>query len=496
MQSIVPKYQKIKYNPRTKAGQIELAGSSYFDAVLPLIGSTDVARGTATLLPATFAHPEDAEAQMQIALYAYNEMLGIVPRGYVPPKGTIAKSEIALLNKIGYKWFTSDQAVLAKSEPSGATTTAPYGVTEGSESTIAAFGDAELANRVNFVYRNYYAENAADDFIRSVLSIAPQNANEETFLTVVIDGDEPWSWYQNDIDGQGFVNGLYRKLEKIFKTRAIVTATLSEYIDGNPDRGIKAHPLSSLKAITQLGAGSQINGNFNAWIGDKNANTAWEYLSKARNDLTTAGITAPTVDVATIREGSKEWFATRAYLSYLAAQSNDWFAAFGNEFSLRSNPKPFETIFLNHLRNAYALAQRAGASITAPAFESFAGGAELVTDISSIKKKTRVTFHCQLKDREAITAVYVAGNRTELADSQPNTKALRDNGEYGDVVSGDNTWTLIVDIDQGPLIYKYTNSGGKGTWEGSEAFPDVWRHIDIVGDKMTIDDVFGQITKK
>jgi hypothetical protein len=70
-----------------------------------------------------------------------------------------------------------------------------------------------------------------------------------------------------------------------------------------------------------------------------------------------------------------------------------------------------------------------------------------------------------------------------------------DNGENGDLVYGDNVWTLVVDMDEGDLLYKYANSGGQGTWEGSEAFPDQWRTIRIEGEKMTIQDIFAKLKK-
>ncbi len=31
-----------------------------------------------------------------------------------------------------------------------------------------AFSDGLLTNRINWVYRNYYAENSADDFVRQL----------------------------------------------------------------------------------------------------------------------------------------------------------------------------------------------------------------------------------------------------------------------------------------------------------------------------------------
>jgi hypothetical protein len=259
------------------------------------------------------------------------------------------------------------------------------------------------------------------------------------------------------------------------------------------DRGVRPHPLSGLVQLTKAGAGSDINGTFNAWIGEPTINAAWDQISTVRNDLQKAGITPP-ASLTTARPGSADWYRSYAYLQLLAAQGQDWFLRLGKEGRLLVDSKPYEAMFLTNLKNVYYLAQKAGITMTMPAFAQV--NSEASAEWMKPKAKTRVTFHCTLRDREAITAVYVAGNRPELADSSPNVVRMWDNAEYGDAAAGDNIWTLVVDLEEGPLEYKYTNSGGKGTWEGTESFEGVWRHVTIAGEKMTIDDVFGAVSKE
>ncbi len=47
--------------------------------------------------------------------------------------------------------------------------------------------------------------------------MAPGNGKKHSLVTVVIDNDEAWMHYQRDIDGKGFINGLYRKLHKMYE---------------------------------------------------------------------------------------------------------------------------------------------------------------------------------------------------------------------------------------------------------------------------------------
>jgi hypothetical protein len=172
---------------------------------------------------------------------------------------------------------------------------------------------------------------------------------------------------------------------------------------------------------------------------------------------------------------------------FYSATNQDWLQRFSGREVLKLNPKPFESHFLGLLGSAY----RAG-GLTPPTFAPFLSPDQWQVAWAKPEPKTRVTFICKLADREAITAVYIVGNRKELANLEPNTVRMWDNGEYGDAKYGDNYWTLVVDLPPGELIYKYSNSGGQGSWDGSEAFPDIWRKVMISGEKMTIEDVFAR----
>ncbi len=56
----------------------------------------------------------------------------------------------------------------------------------------------------------------------------------DRLLTVILDGENAWEWYRYDNDGKDFQNALYRKLTGLFETRQVITTTVTEYINGNP----------------------------------------------------------------------------------------------------------------------------------------------------------------------------------------------------------------------------------------------------------------------
>jgi alpha-amylase/alpha-mannosidase (GH57 family) len=487
MASILPAFEKTKFDSRAMIGQLEMAATSYSDAILPLLIDSDIAKQAdpSIGLPAAYRHPEDADAQLKMSIAAYQKYLNLTPTGYVAPYGAISPAVVPLLRDNGLDWFISDQHVLNNSTPKNLPGTLPYTVTVDGKTAYGSFAHITLTNRLNWTYRHYYSENSADDFIRNVLAMAPNNPKRHALVTVVIDGDDAWQHYQRDIDGKGVINGIYRKLNKLFRTRAIVSVTMSEYVNGNRMRGIPAHKIDDFDAIRELAAGSRFDGKFNMWIGSREMNKAWDYLRQARADL--GKVAAPVTTVEYLDD-----FVNQPMNFFFGAQSPNWFQHFNTSALQHTNPKPFELRFRDMLGESYAVAGLAKPT----KFDAFVNPTDFTPAWTAPRKRTTVTFLCRLVDREAITSVYIAGNRKELANLEPNTVRMHDSGEYGDKVFGDNIWTLVVELDEGDLLYKYSNSGGQGTWDGSETFPDEWRRIKIEGDKMTVEDIFARIRNK
>ena len=136
-------------------------------------------------------------------------------------------------------------------------------------------------------------EEAAEDFVRSLLEMAPQKGSPDALVTVILDGENAWEWYAKDQDGKGFLHAFYRKLSVLAKSRQVVPVTMSEYINGNAARGVQPHPVAKLPSMEWLWPGSWINGNYDTWVGEPEENAAWEYLGIARKDLARSGVPRP-----------------------------------------------------------------------------------------------------------------------------------------------------------------------------------------------------------
>jgi len=505
LSAIVPIHKKLMYRPATKKGQIEIITTPFYHPILPLIYDSDLAGicQPNDPRPPRFHYPEDADAQVEKAVSYYKQIFGAVPEGMWPAEGSVAHDVIPVFARQGIKWIATDEKILARSKPQGQPKFYPYTVSNGQHSVVIVFRDSELSDKIGFVYQNYRGEDAADDFVRHVLSYAPAEHEPDRLLTVILDGENAWEWYRYDNDGKEFQGALYRKLSKLAETKQILTVTVTEYLDGNPSRGIPAHPVASLPKLEWLWPGSWINANFDTWIGEDEENRAWEYLLAVRKDLEASGLKKPPARQKPPRIGTQVWFASMAWESMYAAEGSDWFWWYGTDQNAPAGDKPFDVAYITHLNNVYTFARKAGATMPDREFVPIIGGAEAAKRHSqgvmaqSRNDVVRVRFQCDAKDIYVRKSLFIAGNHELLGNWMPNTVPMYDDGTHGDQTSGDGIWTLEVQLPAGIEIeYKYTNSGPKGSWQPGEEFPGLNRKIRV--DKttdapMVILDRFGRL---
>jgi len=76
-------------------------------------------------------------------------------------------------------------------------------------------------------------------------------------------------------------------------------------------------------------------------------------------------------------------------------------------------------------------------------------------------------------------ALSIVGNHPALGNFAPNTLAMHDDGADGDEHGADHVWTYRATLPAGTRVrYVYTNSGGRGQWEGLD-LPHV-REVQVV----------------
>ncbi len=372
--AIVPVHKKLAYHASSQKGQIELITTPFYHPILPLIYDTDLAKlcQPNDSMPKRFHFPEDAEAQVRKAIAYFRRLFGQQPTGMWPAEGAVAHDVVPVFSKNKVKWIATDEKILIHSKPSNQPLFYPYAVYSrngSNDSVVIVFRNTELSDKIGFVYKNYRGEDAADDFIRSVLQYAPKEGDHDRILTVILDGENAWEWYQFDNDGKEFQNALYRKLSKLYETKQIITVTLTQYITGNPSRAVASHPVESMQKLEWLWPGSWINANFDTWIGEDEENRAWEYLLTARKDLEQSSLRPPEPTAMEPQKASKSWYSEKAWEEMYAAEGSDWFWWYGDDQTAAGGDKPFDIAFITHLTNVYKFARLAGGKMPDRQFE-------------------------------------------------------------------------------------------------------------------------------
>jgi alpha-amylase/alpha-mannosidase (GH57 family) len=373
MTDVVPLHRSLLYDPLTREGSVEVVTTPFYHPILPLLVNTDLARHAqpTDLLPSPpFSFPDDAFAQVALARRFYEETFEQPLYGMWPAEGSVAEEIVGLLAENGIQWIATDQRVLERSTPPGQPHWYPYQVdadtvvgSGGStdDSVMIVFRDGPLSDNIGFLYQTWRGEDAANDFMANVLAQAPRFGQPDRLLTVILDGENAWELYRQEHDGKGFLHALYRQLQESQEVGELVTVTPSEYIHGNLDRGVTAHPIAEQRELEPLWRGSWIDASYATWIGESEENLAWNYLLQARTDLDRSGLPRPNPlsppPPASDAEGTAIW---NAWQSMYAAQGSDWFWWYGDDQTSASNDDtPFDRGFRSQLNGMYAFMNEA-----------------------------------------------------------------------------------------------------------------------------------------
>jgi alpha-amylase/alpha-mannosidase (GH57 family) len=342
---ILPKYKQLQ-----DRGQIEVSLSPYFHPILPLLYDTDQARSALpgiSLPLRRFSHPEDVETQIEMGINLYEKTFGTKPKGMWPSEGSVSETILPLVANAGINWIATDEEImylslLMKKEGETRSITLesgalyrPYQIAVGEKNLSILFRDHTLSDLIGFVYSNWDANQAANDFIQRLRQIRkniPPNELSASVVAVILDGENCWEYYKND--GHDFLTALYTKLSEDHLLR---TTTISEFLES---------PIKPQK-LSRLFAGSWINHNFRIWIGHPEDNLAWDLLSKTRDAL---------VDFDKRKEPypEKEKILQSAWREIYIAEGSDWNWWYGDEHQA-DGIEEFDRMFRSHLLYVYEL---------------------------------------------------------------------------------------------------------------------------------------------
>ncbi len=331
-----------EYKEALSRGQIELSSSAYFHPILPLLCDMAVATQampTVRLPRSETKWPEDALEQLRTAVSCHERVFGATPRGLWPPEGGVSEETLRLAAEAGFSWAATDEDILARAlhikrgrkREVESVLYSPYTFNTGAGPVSLVFRDRVLSDLVGFTYMNWEAETAVNDFVLRLRKIAKVAEEPAPLVTVVLDGENCWEFYEND--GRDFLRLLY---EKLSSEPDVETTTVSDYLERFP-------PSKELDAVP---AGSWIDSSFRIWVGHPEDNAAWDLLADARKALREYVQGHPEA-----RESEK---VVNAWREIHVAQGSDWYWWFGDDHTSMFDFE-FDALFRNHLMRVYEL---------------------------------------------------------------------------------------------------------------------------------------------
>ncbi|MGB9613458.1 MAG: glycoside hydrolase family 57 protein, partial [Candidatus Margulisiibacteriota bacterium] len=270
-----------KYKELEERGQVELTTTPFYHPILPLLCDTNSAKEAmpyVRLPESAFQHPEDAEAQIRLAIEYHEQKFGHKPKGMWPSEGSVSEQIIPIVANAGIRWIATDEAILERSlhkiEMRARTLSAaelyqPYLAEREGKEVAIIFRNHFLSDQIGFVYHRWAVADALNDFMSHLnnIRISLPEDQKNYLVSVILDGENAWEYYQDG--GKKFLEAFYGRLSH---DPMVKTVRVSDYLEQNPPT----------KKLSKLFAGSWIDSNFKIWIGHEEDNLAWSYLSRAR----------------------------------------------------------------------------------------------------------------------------------------------------------------------------------------------------------------------
>lgn len=322
-------------------GNLEISISPFYHPILPLLCDTDSLQESmpnAELPSVRFQYPEDANAQIHNANEYYKTLFNHYPMGMWPSEGSLSNDTLQIMINNNIKWAASDEMVLSNSMKSNYKQYYKYFPIKykSSDKEISLFfRDHNLSDAIGFEYSNWQPEDAANDFIKRILDIKynltaelSEKCLDYAVIPIILDGENCWEFYKDN--GIHFLRFLFSKLESNSEIETVLFKDICDTF--NPE----------VPVLTNLQAGSWINGNFNIWAGHQDHRTAWSILSQTRNMVKDKRNEISTEKYTQIKE-----------LIY-TAEGSDWFWWYGDSH-WAENKFDFDVLFRYYLREIYSL---------------------------------------------------------------------------------------------------------------------------------------------
>jgi alpha-amylase/alpha-mannosidase (GH57 family) len=327
-----------RYAAAEERGQVELTTTPFFHPILPLVYDTDFMERCmpGRNRPPRFHWPEDAAAQLRLAVEQHTAMFGRAPRGLWPSEGSVAPEIVPLMCDAGFEYFCTDEENLFRSlSLSGESADhlelfQGWAVEHEGLRINAIFREKPLSDFIGFMAARNDPRQSAGHLLMHLRHIADIVPPDTGMIPIILDGENAWETFRDG--GEGFLREVYLGLEQ--SGGLLQSSTVEQYFAACPPR----------RLLRRLHSGSWIGAAYDIWIGEDEENRAWELLGKTRRFL------QERMDAADVAASALE----SARLEIYAAEGSDWFWWYGPDFHTDCDAM-FDELFRQHLKNVYSL---------------------------------------------------------------------------------------------------------------------------------------------
>lgn len=370
-----------KFN-RTELRMVLEAHRDIMSKIIPLYKDL-ITAGQIEVIPVPFSHPlapiiadfgwtEDLVLHVNKSIELFKKYFNYTPVGVWPAEQAINEYVLQTFSEAGALWTISDESILSKA---GIDTTnldnlgRPWYTDFNGRRLYIIFRDTELSNLISFEYSKWDPEQAAEDLVNRLVELA-RYSDGANFIVIALDGENPWEHYEEF--GDTFLHALYSKLSEKQQEGILETITPREYIELYSDKarelptGVYTYldlegkdiadippdsfgdaydqlPRRTVEAKIPEGSWA---GELNIWIGDRQENSAWMWLAKARSDILNALGVESLIEAYNVSPQAIEYL--------LKAEASDWWWWYGGDGG--GSPETFDPLFKAFLRRAYELA--------------------------------------------------------------------------------------------------------------------------------------------
>ena len=141
------------------------------------------------------------------------DKIGITPAGLWPSEGSVSDQALQLAADAGFKWFATDNGVLARTlnrdADAHSTRTVRIVWQQDGRSMHGLFRDHYLSDLIGFVYSRMGAAEAAAHFIDRIRENCADiiASGSDALVPIILDGENAWEYYE--LSGRPFLRELY-----------------------------------------------------------------------------------------------------------------------------------------------------------------------------------------------------------------------------------------------------------------------------------------------